>query len=134
MEIRLTTFLGNKLRIDLEILTTPSGKVVTNLRPSGPMVTSEREAMGEAMAAAHGAGGEFVVLDTSETEQVDHTGIGVILLLNGRVRQTKRHFSLVVREGPVFHYLNKYGVLKIVRARDFHGWSGVASLDADFQY
>ncbi len=131
METRITSFLGNRLRIELELLTTPSGKVVANLRPTGPMITSERETISQALAAADDASGAFVVLDITETEQVDHTGLGEILLLNGRMRLSKRHFSLVVREGSVANYLGKYGVLKIVKDRTVEGRPAALPLEAD---
>ncbi len=117
MENVITTFLGNRLRVDLERLTTPSGVVVANLRPAGLMVTSERETIAAAMLAASHLGGQFMVLDATETELVDHTGVGEILLLNGEMRLANRHFSLVVREGSVAEYLRRYGVLEIVKAR-----------------
>ena len=52
MENAVTTFFGNRLRVDLERLTTPSGVVVANLRPAGLMITSERETIAAAIQAA----------------------------------------------------------------------------------
>ncbi|MEI7608770.1 MAG: STAS domain-containing protein [Rhodospirillaceae bacterium] len=117
METVVTTFLGNRLRVDLERMTTPSGMVVTNLRPAGPLVTAERDTIVAAMAAAGGLESQFMVLDTSEADQVDHTGLGEILLLSGLMRLANRHFSLVVGEGVVADTLRRYGVLEIVKAR-----------------
>ena len=117
MENAVTTFFGNRLRVDLERLTTPSGVVVANLRPAGMMITSERETIAAAILAAENLDGAFTVLDATETEQVDHTGLGEILMLNGRMRLSNRRFSLVVGDGAVADYLNRYGVLEIVRAR-----------------
>ena len=117
METAVTTFLGRRLRIDLERLITPSGVVVTHVRPAGLLITSERRTIVSALLAAGRLGGQFMVLDVSEIEGVDHTGVGEILLLHGRMRLANRHFSLVTREGTVADYLRRYGVLEIIKVR-----------------
>ena len=117
MDNAVTTFLGKRLRIDLERLTTPSGVVVGNLRPAGLMIAAERETIAAAVAAADRLGGQFMVLDATETDLVDHYGVGEFLMLNGAMRLANRHFSLVVREGMVADYLRRYGVLEIIKAR-----------------
>jgi len=132
MDDAVTTFLGKRLRVDLARLTTPSGVVVANLRPAGLMITSERETIAKAIAAAGRLGSQFTVLDATETEQVDHTGVGEILMLNGLMRLANRHFSLVVAEGMVADYLRRYGVLEIIKARrpPLAGLSGFRALTA----
>ncbi|MEI6559892.1 MAG: hypothetical protein WCO00_15925 [Rhodospirillaceae bacterium] len=111
------TSVGTRLRVDLECLTTPSGVVVGNLRAAGQMITSERRTIAEAMTAAGRLAGQFMVFDATETLLVDHYAVGKILMLNGRLRLTNRHFSLVVGEGAVADYLRRYGVLEIIKAR-----------------
>ncbi|MEI8396940.1 MAG: STAS domain-containing protein [Rhodospirillaceae bacterium] len=117
MDKSLTSFIGNKLTVDVEVLRTPSGTVIANVRPVGSMITSERETISESIDFIKSIDGQFVVMDTTEVGSVDSWGIGTILMLNGELALKQRRFSIVVQDGAVCNFLRRVGVMEIIRSR-----------------
>ena len=113
----LTSFVGDRLKVDVDVLKTPLGTIVASMRTIGSVTISERRTIVRSINYVSAIDDAFVVLDASEAAAVDPFGAGEILLLNGHLLMKNRHFSLVLREGMAANFLRKYGVVDIVRSR-----------------
>jgi len=117
MANRKASISGDRLRIEMEFIQTPDQASRVSIRPVGPFTVYERRAIRDMLREVLAAQDDHFEFDTSGMAAVDPYGMGAILLLHGEKARVRRPFTLNVRGGDVGDYLNKYGVLAIVRHR-----------------
>ena len=115
MLTRIAHITGDRLKIDLEFHQTPSKASMVNIRPIGIFTAAERAAIRLLLQEAVTFADEMSVFDTTNMEEIDSYGMGAILLLNGEWNRNQQAFALNVCSGEVSDYLERYGVLQIVR-------------------
>lgn len=99
----------DELSIDLK--TEDGGALVFKLRGSLDIATAPTVRAGLSEAAEKG--NHHVIVDLTQLEFLDSTGLGVLIGAHRRATEHSGSFRLIVREGPILRLLNITGLVTV---------------------
>lgn len=107
----------------LEITVVPSDAAITLIALKGRMNMGSRmrEIENKLTEHAHHEGKQALLIDLSEVDYIDSAGLGVLMLLFGRMKKQQGRFGLIAPTKNIMHLLeltNTNKVLKIYPDRD----------------